>query len=60
MHGKVVEMRPNAIVRVKLDDEREVDCHLSGKQRVNVIRLIPGEKVTVEVSPFDPSRGRII
>lgn len=60
MHGKVVALRPNAIVRVKLDDEREVDCHLSGKQRVAVVRLVPGAAVEVELSPFDPGRGRIV
>jgi translation initiation factor IF-1 len=58
--GKVVEMRPNAIVRVRLEDGREVDCHLSGKKRINVVRLIPGDEVKVEISPFDTSRGRIV
>jgi translation initiation factor IF-1 len=58
--AKVVELRPNAIVRVRLDDGREVDCHLSGNQRVNVIRLVPGAQVTVEISPFDLRRGRIV
>ena len=58
--GEVVQIRPNAIVRVRLDDGRELDCHLSGKQRVNVVRLVPGEKVTVEISPFDTTRGRIV
>jgi translation initiation factor IF-1 len=56
----VVEMRPNAIVRVRLDDGRELDCHLSGKSRMSVIRLVPGAKVKVEVSPFDTRRGRIL
>ena len=53
-------MRPNAIVRVRIEDGTELDCHLSGKQRVHVVRLVPGEEVTVEVSPFDPTRGRIV
>jgi len=58
--GKVVEMRPNAMIRVRLEDGREVDCHLSGQKRVNVVRLIPGDEVKVEISPFDTSRGRIV
>jgi translation initiation factor IF-1 len=58
--AEVVEMRPNAIVRVKLEDGRELDCHLSGKSRMSVIRLVPGAKVTVEVSLFDTGRGRIV
>ena len=58
--AEVMEMRPNAMVRVRLDDGREVDCHLSGNQRMNVVRLCPGEKVTIEMSPFDTSRGRIV
>ncbi len=53
-------MRPNAIVRVRLEDGREVDCHLSGNARVDVVRLVPGDEVTVEVSPFDTKRGRIV
>ncbi len=57
--AKVIEMRPNAIVRVRLEDGREADCHLSGKQRVNLVRLVPGEEVTVELSVFDPTKGRI-
>ncbi len=60
MRAKVVEMRPNAIVRVRLEDGREVDCHLSGDQRTNIVRLLPGEEVNVEMSPFDTSRGRIV
>lgn len=58
--GKVIEMRPNAIVRVRLEDGKEVDCHLAGKQRMNVVRLVPGAQVTVEISPFDTSKGRIV
>jgi translation initiation factor IF-1 len=58
--AKVIEMRPNAIVRVRLEDGREVDCHLSGNERINVVRLIPGDAVTVEISPFDTRRGRIV
>lgn len=58
--GTVCEMRPNAIVRVRLEDGREVDCHLSGNARVDVVRLVPGDEVTVEVSPFDTKRGRIV
>lgn len=48
------------MVRVRLDGGGEVDCHLSGSQRVNVVRLVPGAEVTVELSPFDTKRGRIV
>jgi translation initiation factor IF-1 len=56
----VSEALPNAGFRVKLEDGRTAVCHLAGKMRTNIVRLIPGDKVCVELSPFDPARGRIV
>ena len=57
--GIVDEVLPNAIFRVKLDNGHEVQAHLSGKLRMNSIRILEGDKVTVELSPYDLSQGRI-
>ena len=57
--GEVVEAMPNAIFRVKLDNGHEVQAHLSGKLRMNSIRILEGDTVTVELSPYDLSQGRI-
>ena len=57
--GVVDEVLPNAIFRVKLDNGHEVKAHLSGKLRMNSIRILEGDKVTVELSPYDLSQGRI-
>ena len=57
--GVVDEVLPNAIFRVKLDNGHEVQAHLSGKLRMNSIRILEGDKVTVELSPYDLSQGRI-
>ena len=57
--GTVVEPLPNAMFRVKLDNGHEVLCHISGKMRMHYIRILPGDKVTVELSPYDLTRGRI-
>lgn len=63
--GIVVECLPNATFRVRLDDpayptDHEVLCHLSGKMRINYIRIIPGDAVTVELTPYDLYKGRIV
>ena len=63
--GVVVECLPNATFRVRLDDpsyptDHVVLCHLSGKMRINYIRIIPGDAVTVELTPYDLSKGRIV
>ena len=58
--GTVVEPLPNAMFRVKLDNGHEVLCHISGKMRMHYIRIIPGDKVRIEMSPYDLERGRII
>ena len=58
--GEIVEKLPNAMFRVKLENGHEVLGHISGKMRMNYIKILPGDMVTVEVSPYDLSRGRII
>ena len=57
--GTVVEAQPNAMFKVKLDNDYEVLAHISGKIRMNFIRILPGDRVKVELSPYDLSRGRI-
>ena len=57
--GVVVEVLPNAICKVKLPNDMIVRATISGKLRMNYIRIIPGDKVTVEVSIYDPTKGRI-
>ena len=57
--GTVVETFPNAMFKVELENDHEVLAHVSGKMRMNYIRILPGDKVTVELSPYDLSRGRI-
>ena len=60
MQGVVLENLPNATFRVKLENEHVVLGHISGKMRKNYIRILPGDKVTVEMTPYDLSRARII
>lgn len=57
--GVVEEALPNATFRVKLEDGSLILAHLSGKMRLNFIKVLPGDKVTVELSPYDLSKGRI-
>ena len=57
--GVVVESLPNAVFKVKLPNEHIVTAHISGKLRMNYIKILPGDKVTVEVSVYDFSKGRI-
>ena len=59
VEGIVVESLPNAMFRVKLDNEHIVLAHISGKIRMNFIRILPGDKVKLELSPYDLTRGRI-
>lgn len=59
MEGKVLEKLPNAMFRVELENGLEVLAHISGRLRMNYIRILPGDKVTVELSPYDLSKGRI-
>ena len=57
--GEVVEPLPNAMFRVKLENEHVILAHVSGKMRMHFIRILPGDKVLVELSPYDLTRGRI-
>ena len=59
MEGVVDELLPAATFRITLDNGHEILCHLSGKMRMNKIRLIPGDRVRVEISPYDLTKGRI-
>lgn len=59
VEGTVVEPLPNAMFRVELENGHKVLAHISGKMRMHYIRILPGDRVTVELSPYDLSRGRI-
>ncbi|MFB0508270.1 MAG: translation initiation factor IF-1 [Thermodesulfobacteriota bacterium] len=58
--GTVLETLPNAMFRVELENGHKVLAHISGKMRMHFIKILPGDRVTVELSPYDLSRGRII
>jgi len=58
--GVVVEALPSLSFRVRLDEGREIIAHLAGKLRIHKIRVLPGDKVTVEISPYDENRGKIV
>lgn len=59
VEGVVVDALPNTVFKVDIGNGHIVLAHISGKLRMNWIRILPGDKVTVEVSPYDPTRGRI-
>lgn len=59
VEGTVIEALPNAMFRVELPNQHEVLAHISGKIRMHYIRVLPGDKVLIELSPYDLSRGRI-
>ena len=59
VEGTVVEALPNAMFQVELENGHAVLAHVSGKMRMNFIRILPGDKVTMELTPYDLSRGRI-
>jgi translation initiation factor IF-1 len=59
VEGKVIESLPNAMFEVELDNGHKILAHISGKLRMNYIRILPGDKVTLELSPYDLTRGRI-
>lgn len=59
VEGQVVEVLPNAMFRVALSTGQRVLTHISGKMRINFIRILPGDRVKVELSAYDPTRGRI-
>ena len=60
VEGRVEEALPATTFRVRLDNDQEVLAHLSGKMRMHHIRILPGDRVLIELSPYDTSRGRII
>lgn len=60
VEGKVVEALPNAMFRIELGNGHRILAHVSGKMRMHFIRILPGDMVSVELSPYDLSRGRII
>ena len=60
VEGKVVELLPNTMFRVELPNGHQVIAHVAGRMRKNFIRIIPGDSVTVEISPYDLSKGRIV
>lgn len=60
VQGKVLETLPNAMFRVEMENNHRVLAHVSGKMRKHFIKILPGDTVTVELSPYDLSRGRII
>ena len=59
LEGTVVEALPNAMFKVQFENGHEILAHISGKLRTNYIRILPGDKVTVEMSPYDLTKGRI-
>jgi len=60
VEGKVLETLPNAMFRVELPNGHKVLAHVSGKMRMHFIKILPGDSVTIELSPYDLSRGRIV
>ena len=60
LEGVVLKTLPNANFRVKLENDHEVMAHISGKMRMHYIKILPGDKVTVQFSPYDLNRGRIV
>lgn len=60
LDGEVLEALPNAVFKVKLENDHVITAHVSGKMRMHFIRILPGDTVTVEMSPYDLNRGRIV
>ena len=60
VEGVVTEALPNTMFRVELEDGRVILCHLSGKMRIHYIKVMPGDKVKVETTPYDETKGRIV
>jgi translation initiation factor IF-1 len=60
VEGTILEPLPNAMFRVELENGHKVLAHISGKMRMHFIKILPGDKVTIELSPYDLTRGRII
>jgi translation initiation factor IF-1 len=60
VEGKVIEKLPNAMFQVELENGHSILAHISGKLRMHYIRILPGDKVTIEMSPYDLTKGRIV
>ena len=60
VEAEVIDALPNAMFRVKLKNDHQVLAHLAGKMRMHYIKIVPGDRVTVEISPYDLTKGRII
>ena len=60
VEGKVIDALPNSVFRVELENGHRIMAHVSGKMRMHFIRILPGDGVTVEMSPYDLTRGRIV
>ena len=60
LSGMVIDALPNAMFRVKLENEHEILAHVSGKMRMHFIRILPGDSVQIEMSPYDLNKGRIV
>ena len=60
IEGEVIDALPNAMFRVKLENQHEIIAQISGKMRMHYIRILPGDRVTVDISPYDLTRGRIV
>lgn len=60
VQGTIIEPLPNAMFRVELDNGHRILAHISGKMRMHYIKILPGDRVTVEISPYDLTRGRIV
>jgi translation initiation factor IF-1 len=59
VEGEVIDALPNAMFRVKLENNLQIVAHISGKMRMHYIRILPGDRVTVDISPYDLTKGRI-
>ncbi|MEX0776208.1 MAG: translation initiation factor IF-1 [Phycisphaeraceae bacterium] len=59
VEAEVIDALPNAMFRVRLENKHEMVAHISGKMRMNYIRILPGDRVTIEISPYDLTKGRI-
>jgi translation initiation factor IF-1 len=59
VEAEVIDALPNAMFRVRLENNHEIVAHISGKMRMNYIRILPGDRVTVDISPYDLTKGRI-
>lgn len=60
VEGEIIAALPNTLFRVKLTDGNIILCHISGKMRMNFIKILPGDKVKIEMTKYDPSKGRIV